>query len=239
LGEYDNYRARLGDNGSSISGAFADQSTQLINAAFTDSPMYQQASIGGTLTDTRVIRGIDPYMKVLTFRPNATIYIGEIATLSDGTEWLIEKYDAHPYFPKADIARCNQVFNWKDSSGNVKSYPCVMVSLKRKTTVNKDAYMEVANYQLFCNVPYNPDTSTIREGLRVVLGSQVYQIGGVDDSSNIYDGHGYIQYGVDIVVSNPYDDFTNKIADNKVYYEQNSTIAPITPPANGGGTIKW
>jgi hypothetical protein len=236
MGTFDTFRNRVAISGSSEAMAYENNTIKFINNRFPIHPMFMTIPIDGVNTDVRLQRDVDadsPHMKRLTFRPNTTTYEGSIVQLYS-KNWIIDKYDPHPYFPTGHIMECGEMLTWMLQDGTTKkSYPCSIFPDSRTAMWHQDNFMQEVTYQTKVYVPYNADTVAIGAGLRVIFGNsnQVFELVGIDSMSKVFDGHGIIVFSPQLVTSNSKDDFVNRIADNTQYYSKQQKTQ--------GGGFSW
>jgi hypothetical protein len=221
MGQFDNYRTRLGWSGTSDENAFSNSTTHMINAQFDRSPSYMNVAFNGVNTDIRLLRDSktpdNPHIKRTMFKPGTIIQEGSIGVIN-GDNWLVFESSKHPIYPTAQILQCNENMKWQDLNGTIYQYPCVITENKKEFFLKDDKFMEMTTFQTKVYTPYNTDLSSVKAGLRVLFGNSAYLILGCDSSSHVFDGYGLLIFSVDLTRINPSDDFVNKIADNSSYY---------------------
>jgi hypothetical protein len=216
----DDYKARINRTGGNIAGSLQLNVTNFINNSFKDSPFYMSIPIDGTMTDVRIVSDDDkdPDKKTLLFRPQTVKNRGSIAVI-DGYNWMIMDFFDNPMFPKASIYRCNEVLKWKDKSGNIHQYPCIVKILSdREIDLKSDKMFEMPYNKFVVNVQYNQDSINIILAQRFIFKQSTYKVVGKDDSTKVINGNGYISFVLEQTPSNPKDDFVNQIADNTSIY---------------------
>jgi hypothetical protein len=112
-------------------------------------------------------------------------YSGEL------TDWLVLNLDKqYDYNVVGRIYKSNNVMKWINDSGEIISYPCIFNSSKTgaNADIMSDKYMEIVSKDRTVFVQKNDDTLSINEGDRFIFGSNVFQIGHIDD------------YGIDGVI---------------------------------------
>lgn len=234
MGLFDTYRTRINGQGDSFSGSIEQQTITFINNSFPDSPFYRNILVDGTSTETRVLRTQDPHTKNLLFRPSTLINKGALIQI-DNDYWLTTSFEPNSMYPKATINQCNEMLRWYHSDGTLKQQHCVVLSLHRKVDLRVDSLMEMGDYQIRVLVQKNSDTNLLIPSLRFILGGQAYQMLGIDKVSNIFDGVGYYDIGVEVTTTTNKDDLTNEIADNSLLWGNPTNVT--TP--NGGSEFKW
>lgn len=200
---------------------FENNEISIINYTFTQSSSYTNIPIAGTNTDVRLLRSDkDPdnqHMKRLMFRPMTQVLEGSVAVIKNNN-WLVTEFSNHPYFPTAQILECNEYMRWNTKDNVFKQYPCVVSQDPRQVMLHSDKEMLMSAYETQLFVTYNSDTSTIKEGLRLILSGRAYWIVGVDKVSHVYNGNGYILFSIQSTTFNSNDDILNEVADNSAYY---------------------
>lgn len=237
MGQFDNYRKRLGWSGNSDMDSYEQSTIHFINDQFAQSSTYMNVPFNGVNTDIRFLRDEkepdNPHVKRAMFKPGTTIQEGSLAVIN-GDNWLVFESNKHPIYPTAQILQCNENIQWKDQNGTLHTHPCIFLENKKEFFLKDDKLMELSTFQTKVYAPYNTDLLSIHGGLRVIFGNLAYIILGSDNSSHVFDGYGVLNFSVDLTRINPNDDFTNKIADNSAYYLPQSHQSDPT-----GGDWNW
>lgn len=103
---FDRYKERIKANGNTVADVYANNTDQLVNEVFSNSPNYKVINLAGVLTETRVLDGDTSFKKTLVVKPGTVIRRGSYAIVN-GQNWLVFDYQIGSLFPKADIRICN------------------------------------------------------------------------------------------------------------------------------------
>jgi hypothetical protein len=238
MGAFDDFRNRMQAQGSSSAGAYTNDTIAFIKATFADSPFYQQILIDGTAYGVRIMRDDkSPHIKHASFLPNTVIPKGGIAQYN-GDYWLVTNFEPHSMYPVAELTQCNSVLKWKDAQGAMHQVPCTSTSLRRKIDLRTDKIMGMGDFELFIHAPYQSDAKLIEPSMRFIMNGQAWIVAGLDNLSNVYDGYGFIEFGMEIDRTQSGDDLTNSIADNSHLWTRD-TANPTAPPQTGGSNLLW
>ena len=254
MGWRDDYRARVNAYGGNIAGSYLGSTKSFINSSFANSPSYRLGKLNGTDIDFLFESGDNKKdqfgEKIFIFRPDTVVYRGDIIQIDSDNFIAFDINDRTSISPRVTGILCDTVLNWKDASGTTYSYPCVTVPYRSVRTIQSDSYtLNLAEGHMFAVVQMNTDTQTIALKQRFILGNQVYEISGIDDSNYAYNGKGIIYFTVTVSTKDSRfnDDWVNRIADNSFLYESQipsptsvtGTVNTSTSPASNGGKVLW
>lgn len=210
MGYIDDYKLRLESYGASIEDAQRKQTIDIINNSFQDSPFYKKLYINNALTECRIIDTDKSFVKKLLFLPGIIKNIGEMVLINDNS-WLIADSQNNDMFSRALIQLCNEKLKWKDKNNITQDYSCIVTkSNLMKFDTDETKYINILEGSFFIYVTNDENTINIEPNTRIILGSQAYQIVGMNDVTN----KGIIEFSVRIDTKRDSDDFINKIADN-------------------------
>jgi hypothetical protein len=229
---FDDYKNRLSLTGQNESDAIKNDSINFINSSFKNSPTYRIIKVNGIDVDSRVLTGNDSNIIKILFRPDTLIDIGSNLVIED-KKWLITDVVNKVTHPKAEAQRCNEALKWKDNIGNIFNHPCVVTT--SKYTVNalnagNRPSIENPEGNVYIYVQLNDETKNIKHSQRFILGSQVYEIIGIDDLRMIQDNVGVIEFTARISNKNVSDDFSEDIAENDINQREDGV---------DGGRVLW
>jgi hypothetical protein len=213
---FDNYKKRLSATGQNEVDAIKNASLDLVNSSFSDSPTYQVINVEGIDTDSRVLTTNDSNKINILFKLDDVINSGSNLVI-DGKKWLITDIIKKITHQKAEAQRCNEALKWKNESDIILSHPCVVTTLKYTVNaLNTGSRPSIENPEgnVYIYVQLNSETKTVKHSQRFILGSQVYEIIGIDDLRMVQDNVGVIEFTARISNKNVSDDFTGDIADN-------------------------
>ena len=114
------------------------------------------------------------------------------------------------------VRRCNNFLRWKNSSGDIYEYPCVLEYDATAASPRVDNNIITPNNRIRVIVQANKDTLTLKVNHRFIFGDRTFKIIGYNNYMiDTIDGQQsilYIQTQLD--ETSPYDDFANNIAYN-------------------------
>ena len=130
------------------------------------------------------------------------------------------------------VRRCNNFLRWKNSSGDIYEYPCVLEYDATAASPRVDNNIITPNNRIRVIVQANKDTLTLKVNHRFIFGDRTFKIIGYNnymiDEINGKQSILYIQTQLDEI--SPYDDFINNIAYNT---NVENEIEQPSEPLNG------
>lgn len=173
--------------GKTISNVTKSETIRFITNTFEDHPLYISIPINSVSTDC-IIESTDKYdtRKVL-FKPGNTNKIGDLLTYKS-KYWLITDYFDLDIIPKALIQECNETLKWQDQDdplGTILSYPCIATrSLLTKLDETYQSGLIFPQAEQYVYVADNEFTQKINNNSRFFLGSQIFDVNGIDDTTD-------------------------------------------------------
>lgn len=239
MGFLDSYRRRLGVNGQNVGEVYHSSTVAFKQEKFNQSPTFRVLEVKSfefpeiKKMDARVINveRLGTLREVL-FRPYQGLNLGTYVRFDNET-WLISDMwgSIENGQQKVLVQNCNRFLKWKDSNDELNIVDCIASqsplgskASQGKNDIEFNAYdVRLATGQLFVFVEKNEKTSRISLNQRFILGSNVYEVYGLDDTTSIdKSGYGIIQILVKLTTRQSADDFENGIAYNK--YKNDSAI---------------
>lgn len=186
---------------------------------------------------------------------NATTKLGSVIEYND-SKWLITYIDSdNDVYESGTLTKCNHLFKWQDSKGNIKECWGIIKNEFLKT-VSDDKRITNAIGKLQFFLPYNDDTSKIPFGKRFITEiiynennkpiPKVFKVGDIISADTNYGNGRIISFVVDVDEANENDNIELMIAD---YIETNSPTPPVTTLKtvvsgsdvikSGGSTRTW
>jgi hypothetical protein len=236
---FDKYNRRLWRFGKNSGESFHNSTINFINTTFHASPTFRVLKVSSiefpdiNEIDARVIE-IERMgtLREVLFRPRQGLNIGTYVEFEDDT-WLA--YDKWGSLESANlkllIQKCNRILQWKNLDGSVVKFDCVASatplgskSNQGKNDIEWNKYdVRLPIGQLFIFVSRNELTKHIRMNQRFIIGSNVYEVFGIDETTLVdKSGFGVIQFTVKISTKHNKDDFETGIA-----YDKYEVIEPV------------
>lgn len=229
---FDDYKKRLQIDGGSVAGALSQSSINLINSSFEDSPYYFIIKVNNIDVGARVLQTKQSNAREVLFKPGVVYSKGDYVAYDNAT-WLMVEFNTDGIYPKAAIQRCNESLKWQVVSGNTittKEYKCFVTT--STTAYPFDLYYQKNPVQMILPtgevnafIQLNADTLTITEQQRFIIGGKAFEVVGIDNISDVFNGIGLLKVWMRMDIQVSADDKTNKIAADK-----NKTQTP----SNGG-----
>jgi len=215
---FDIYKQRVAINGSNEVESRINATKYIVTKEFKKSPFYKEVIINNEVIDVRMVDGKnsnvygnDYIQKQLLFLPDTKVDIGEAVYIANEV-WLIVDFNNYEIFPIASIQLCNETLKWKINT-SIYEYPCIITKSSLMFDLKNEKYeFNLPDGNLYLYVQKNEYTKEIIPLMRFILGSQVYEILGVDDLTN----YNLIKFTINLTTKNSNDDFVNKIANNVV-----------------------
>lgn len=205
--------------------------TEFANKNFHKSPSYRRMKVKShkqpelTEIDARVmsIERMGDIREIL-FRPYEGVDVGCYLTFDGDTYLVYDKFGSIGAGKVKVLAeKCTEKLRWKDGNGTYFDEFCVAsaTQLGSKANQGKNALewnkfdVRLPLGQIFVFVERNNKTQSLRLSQRFILGSNAYEITGIDDvTSTDVDGYGFVQVTMSVSTRRESDDFKTKIADN-------------------------
>ena len=162
--------------------------------------------------------------KILLAENDVVIRIGSLVGW-DGKTWLVnnEENRAITTHQAFKIQLCNNVLNWKDSNGVIKSAPCIFFETGLGYS-DSDQEVKQTVTRREIHIQYNTDTNAIYENQRFIFGhKRSYVVTDVDDQTR---PERLIVLRIEKDLPRPEDDLANNIAYNGIN-------TPVQPMVNG------
>lgn len=228
----DKMRRRLEAKGDNEGDSLKNSAFHFADKEFHSSPSYRRAKVTSTQfseieeIDIRVmsVERMGDIREVL-FRPYEGLDIGSYLEF-DGETWLIyDRFGSRDSGKvKAMVERCTEELRWRETpTSPVKTHLCVASATQLGSKANQGKNLLEWNKfdvrlplgQIFVFVESNEDTRNLKLSQRFILGSNAYEITGIDDvTSTGKQGYGFIQITMSVTIKRELDDLVNKVAHN-------------------------
>lgn len=261
-------RKRLARNGSNVGDSYEINTSAFIQTMFSDSPTFRVADVRSfqfpdiKKIDIRVVEMERMgSLRQILFRPYEGLNTGAYVDF-DGDTWLLtDSWGSIETMQQSSLAqKCNHILtwstseNWLNADGSLdeskinrmiciaSQSPLGSKSNQGKLEIEFNKYdVKLPFGQMYIFLEKNDITTTIGINDRFFLGSNVYEVVGVDDNTLVnLDGYGIIQITARVTTRQNLDDLNNGIAFNR-YGSVNSN--PINTFADkeekGSGGVIW
>lgn len=166
-------------------------------------------------------------VKLALFADAATDYVARGAKiLTAGCTWLVTGWGNMAGVPaQATIERCDATWNHWDYYGNLVKEPLVVTTMvARSAALDEQDLVPLPQAHYTVKAQYNPDTATLRENSRIILGNSAYALRGISDFLQEFTG----------------DDASVHLCEFYAYYEEpNLEIDDMENHVAGGKTFSW
>lgn len=217
--------------GNNIAESLKNNTLQVLNSTFEDSPFFKMIKFNDIDIPCRVESTNKYNTKKLLFKVDNINKIGDIVEF-DNKKWLIISYWMDEIMPKAIVAECNIILKWQDDkSGLIYEYPCVATRPSIRLGEKETKGITLLEGQLHLSVPNDEIINNVSPGKRFYVINQTYEVVGFDAISAI----GIMQFTVNLDVKHPDDNDEYKICN---YQDISIEITDIIEEIVDGELIK-
>lgn len=206
--------------GHSDSDSIKNTTFQIANSLFEEAPNFVYVELDDEQVGVRVLEGTDSHEKYLLLRPESTLDIGAIVKYKDEL-WLVFNTTGEMFSPKSRVQLCNDTLKWESKDGSIYEIPTSVSSSKSTKYDIASNELQVLMLQggVYAYVQSNEVTRQIMHSQRFILGSNVYEISGIDDLTYVdKNNQGIIQFTLRVTTKRTEDDFVENIANNSFLY---------------------
>ena len=225
--------------GHSDSDSIKNSTFHIANSLFEEAPNFTYVKINNEEIGVRVLDGKDTYERYLLLRPESALDVGTILTYKEEL-WLVFNTIGEMFSPKSRVQLCNDTLKWEAKDGSVFEIPTAVSSSKSTKYDIASNELQVLMLQggVYAYVQSNELTRQIMHSQRFILGSNVYEISGIDDLTYVdKNNNGIIQFTLRVTTKRSEDDFIKNIADNSFLYANSVEDKDEDKEEEGGGTL--
>lgn len=204
------YQKMIGAN-KSVTQAYVNDTISHVNDMFSNSPSFNRISLDGVDIDCILSHTKKSTVKELLLRPMTILNKGCYALIGSDT-YIVNEFVPNEIYPKANLELCNSDLRWKDQSGNIHSYKCVVKASSFSETDDRQA--SILQSELVVLVQYNDNTKSVRPSQRFIFGDNAYEVTTIDSVTNVYKGVGVIEFIVKFTSTSVTDDLGGQVADD-------------------------
>lgn len=210
------YNRRLA-NGSKNS---IDNTKKFLDDHFSTSPYYQTVLINGVEIEAIINDETETDEKTLLLRPNQISEKGQIVEFSD-SKWLIMDFNKDEIYPTLKLRLCNQLLKSVENGSEIP-----VVALGKRTDFDEDEeYLIVTTNEISVYASYQ-QAKTFELQDRFTMNLREYEIIGIDDVTEVYEGKGIVKY-------------TMERTDTPAPPIEGETPTDETTPTDEGGWGSW
>lgn len=240
----DKAKRRMNARGDHEGESIHRNAVEFANKNFHKSPTYRRMKVKSFKRpelkeiDARVmsIERMGDIREIL-FRPYEGVDVGCYLTFDENTYLVYDMYGSIDAGKVKVLAeKCTEKLRWKDGNGDYFEEYCVAsaTQLGSKANQGKNALewnkfdVRLPLGQIFVFVERNNKTKSLKLSQRFILGSNAYEVTGVDDvTSTDVEGYGFIQVTMSVTTKQDKDNFETKVA-----YNKSSTETPAETDGN-------
>lgn len=246
------HRNKLLRHGYDVGNVYKNNTEYFVSENFSSSPTFKNALLSSRKYPNKTnihIRSIGVErlgsLREVLFLPDESVELGAYLNF-DEADWIVFDEYGTGISPKVMVAKCNRVLKWLDKNGVSHNQLCVASSTdlgskskQGKSEIEWNKYdIKLPRNQLFIFTPLNDNTKEIKLNTRFIIGSRVYEVVGVDDTTSVsIDGFGIIQLTIRLTTTRENDDFDNGVAEN--LYGKDDENNFIENDMNDGGDRLW
>lgn len=238
---FEDYTARVTSRGSTTRDRYENDTENFVNANFSDAPTYrvidvyaEYESLGKFEVRVNMIERMGNIRNIL-LRPNFNLNVGNMAKFEDRTWIFYDKYGHIDSGIKLTAMRTNHALQWKDADNICHMVRCYASSSdigskskQNRATIEYNKYDVKLPYgQLYVFIESNKDTRNIDLNHRFLINDIPYEVIGVDNTTQIEDGYGVIQFTVKRTTLHFNDDLELGIAYNS-YNSSEQNIVTVS-----------
>ncbi len=197
--------------------AFAQDTVNIINNDFQNSPSYKNALVNGVEEDILLKFTKNFNKREIFFRPLKMFAKGTYVEL-DGKTYMVMEFIPNPIYPKAQITMCNDTLRWKGSDDSIIEYRCVIegvgLSIDSDKPTDNERFITKSDGELDVYIPYNSDTKGIEVEQRFIFDGSAYDVLSIDKLTNVIDGQGIIKLTIKSTLKTDSDNIEDGVADD-------------------------
>lgn len=200
---YSVYKKRIGINGITRREREINNFKDKIIRYAKDNPSYKEVKINN-VDDVLIV---DSSTNLDTFSikstPDHNFYAGDIVDW-ENAKWLIltSRHDKEVYC-KGMMQKCTYELKWQNKNRDIIKQPVIVSSGTGKVITSSSGKIEISNLVItganerVVYISYNEESKKIKRLDRFFIDNDLetplpYRVTGIDNVTNVYDGHGYI-----------------------------------------------
>lgn len=195
----DRYSARINLHGETRRERKVNIAKDRLSNKLADNLSTKNVIVNGEEVKLVINSGTKPYYKKFTTFPNQRIYPGELVHWND-TIWLVlnADFDSELYVD-GNLQQCNFKLRWQNKNNQIIERDIVTISATAYNSGVEDKALITIGYdQLMIYIPYDEETIELNRDKRFFISNNKkkpipYKLTSINTTSNIYNGHGYLQ----------------------------------------------
>lgn len=231
---FEDYTTRTSARGNNLRSRYENDTENFVNTNFADAPTYrvidvyqEYESLGQYEARVNMIERMGNIRNIL-LRPSYDLKIGNM-TRFEGRTWIIfDKYGHIDSGVKLTAMRTNHSLQWEDADKIHHMIRCYASSSdigskskQNRATIEYNKYDVRLPYgQLYVFIETNKDTVKIDLNHRFIINKIPYEVIGVDNTTQVEDNYGMIQFTVKRTTLHDKDDLELGIAYNSYFISE-------------------
>lgn len=197
--DWNSYEQRLTSQGKDIREIRLNRAKYHLNKYGIDNPSYKDVVVNSVEMKLAINSGTKPYYKKFHTLPDQIIYPGELVHWND-TTWLVlnADFDSELYVD-GNLQQCNFKLRWQNKNNEIIERDIVTISATAYNSGVEDKALITIGYdQLMIYIPYDEETIELNRDKRFFISNNKkkpipYKLTSINTTSNVYNGHGYLQ----------------------------------------------
>lgn len=197
--DWDSYDQHLKAQGKNLKEIRLNRAKYHINKYGKDNPSYKDVKVNGNDMTLAINSGTKPYYKTFHTMPDETVYPGDIIHWND-TAWLVINADFdNELYIDGNLQQCNFKLRWQNKNREIIERDIVtMGATAYNSGVEDKALITIGYDQLMIYIPFDEDTIELERDRRFFVSNNQkkptpYKLTSINTTSNVYNGHGYLQ----------------------------------------------
>lgn len=230
----DRYSARINMYGCTRRDRNINESKKHIKNKLEDSISTKDVIVNGKKRKLAINSGTKPYYKTFHTMPDDTVHPGDIVYWND-TAWMVINADFdNELYIDGNLQQCNFKLRWQNKNREIIERDIVTMGVT--SGVEDRALTTIGNDQLMIYIPFDKDTIEFERDQRFFVSNNQkkptpYKLTSINTTSNVYNGHGYLQLIVSEDVSHEDDNLILGVCNykppNNSDTEENNLYAKI------------
>lgn len=215
----DRYSARINMYGCTRRDRNINESKKRIKNKLEDSISTKDVIVNGKKRKLAINSGTKPYYKTFHTMPDETVYPGDIIHWND-TVWLVINADFdNELYIDGNLQQCNFKLRWQNKNKEIIERD--IVTMDATSGVEDKALITIGDDQLMIYIPFDKDTIELERDQRFFVSNNQkkpipYKLTSINTTSNVYNGHGYLQLTVSEDVSHEDDNLILGVCNYKL-----------------------
>ena len=196
--DWNNFEERLTSQGKTLRDTRLNRAKHQLNKYGKDNPSYKTVVMNGNKMTLAINSGTKPYYKTFHTLPDEVLYPGDLVYWKNSA-WLVLNADFDDeLYVDGNLQQCNYKLRWQNSDLDIIERDIVAISATAYNSGVEDKALITLGYdQLMIYIPFDNETIALERDKRFFIGNTKkptpYKLTSINSTSNVYQGHGYLQ----------------------------------------------